>query len=88
VSDRVGDMTKEELREFMSQCVHDTLTSMGVDTSEPLNMQRDFQYLRDWRIAVEATKRKGILTLITVLITGMLGLLWLGFKENFFNSGP
>lgn len=79
-------MSKDELRVMMRQCVQDTLTALGVDASEPLAMQRDFQYLRDWRTAVEATKRKGMLAGLTVLVTGALGLLWLGLKEHFLNT--
>lgn len=82
MSERVGDMSKDELRELMSECVTETLTKMGVDTKDPLTMQRDFQYLRDWRENVDSIKRKGVLTMVSVLLTGLLGLLWLGFKDK------
>ena len=97
MTDRVGDMqkkelleivddrtlTKEEMQEIVRETVSQTLTQLGVDTSSPLEMQRDFQHLRDWRMAQEVIRNKGYMALVTVLVTGTAGLLWLGFK-NFF----
>ena len=93
--ERVGDLSKSELKEVINEhtlsademrvivksAVHETLTQLGVDTSSPLEMQRDFQHLRDWRMAQEVIRRKGYMTLVGVLLTGVLGLVWIGFKD-------
>lgn len=94
-SERVGDLSKkelkaivdehtlskEEMRAIVKEAVSETLTQLGVDTSSPLEMQRDFQHLRDWRMAQEVIRRKGYMTLMAVLVTGVVGLIWVGFKD-------
>ncbi|UXO93739.1 hypothetical protein Pan1_24 [Pseudanabaena phage Pan1] len=75
------EMTREELKALMSEAVRDAFTKMGIDADDPLEMQRDFQHLREWRVAVAAVRTKGMLTLFGVFLTGALGALWLGFKS-------
>jgi len=72
---------KTEMRAVVKETVQETLTQLGVDTNDPIEMQRDFQHLRDWRMAQETIRRKGYLTMVTILVTGFLGLVWVGFKD-------
>ena len=74
-------LTKGELKEIVSESVHETFTLLGLDHENPLEMQRDFQYLREWRTATEKIKTQGIYTIVVILITGLCGALWLGFKQ-------
>jgi hypothetical protein len=74
-------ISKVEMQAIVSEAVHQTLVQMGVDVSSPLDMQRDFQHLRDWRMAQEAIKRKGYLAMASILVTGFVALLWIGFKH-------
>ena len=76
-------LTKGELKEIVSESVHETFTLLGLDHENPLEMQRDFQYLREWRIASEKIKSQGLMVSIAVIITGLCGALWLGFKQMF-----
>lgn len=80
------NLTKEELKTLVADGVTEAFTRLGMDPGSPLEMQRDFQHLRDWRLAVQATRKKGLITLVSVLVTGVIGLVWLGFKE-FFQVG-
>ena len=74
------ELTRGELKDLMQEAVQDAFTRMGMDVLDPLEMQRDFQHLRDWRLAVTSVQSKGILTLMTLLITGIVAALWVGFK--------
>ncbi len=74
-------LTRDELNEIVSECIHATFTQLGLDHKHPLEMQRDFQYLRDWRSASEQIKTKGLLVLVVIVVTGTLGALWIGFKN-------
>ena len=65
----------------MRQSVRETLTSMGIDSHDPIAMQRDFQTLRDWRRASETIQSKGVLTIVGILVAGVIGVLWLGLKH-------
>lgn len=72
-------MTSDDARAI----VRATLAEMGVDVSDPAEMQRDFVYLRRQRIA---TERIGIgvrLALIGGLLSGALAMLWLGVRAAF-----
>jgi len=73
-----------ELRDIVRQTVKDTLTTLGVDLKNPIQMQKDFQHLRDWREASDSIKTKGMLTFVGILVTGIIGAFVLGIKD-FFN---
>lgn len=76
-----SNLSREEIAEIVQQTVKETLTSMGIDTHDPIAMQRDFQSLRDWRRASEAIQSKGVLTLVGIVAAGILGVIWLGLKH-------
>jgi len=81
-------MDEEDIKriaeEAAEQAVKKTLLALGIDTTKPeaiLEAQKDMQHLRAWRTSVDTIKTKGILAAITVIVTGTLGVLWLGFTE-------
>lgn len=80
MEDRVISITEEELRKLMTDTVHETLTLIGIKHEDPVEMQRDFTHLRDWRIAVEGAKKKSFWGIIGVLTSGLIGLLWMGLQ--------
>jgi hypothetical protein len=58
--------------------VNKIFTALGVNINDPNEfpkIQRDFAHLRLWRENTEAIQRRGILTIVTVLVTAGLG--WL-----------
>lgn len=84
---KVIQLTEPELRELVSESVKQTLAAFGVDVEKPLEMQRDFQHLRDWREAVSAVKRRGMLAFVTILVTGLLGAVWIGIRFHLHIPG-
>lgn len=74
---------KEVVREAVAEAVPETLLTMGIDPDQPLEMQKDFVYLRDWRLTSEAIKKKGILAAVGLMVTGGLGAMYLGLKHYF-----
>lgn len=72
---------REEMQQYVAEAVKQTLVQLGIATNDPIQMQRDMQHLRQWRNAVESIQQKGILTIITILVTGLLAALWIGIKE-------
>ncbi len=76
-------MSRVELNSVVAEAVKQTLIQLGVDTSDPLAMQRDFQHLRQWRESGEDLKRKGTLALLGIFLSGLVTLLLLGLKEWF-----
>jgi SpoVK/Ycf46/Vps4 family AAA+-type ATPase len=76
-------MSRAELNSVVAEAVKQTLVQLGVDTSDPLAMQRDFQHLRQWREAGEDLKRKGAVVLLGLFLSGLVTLFLLGLKEWF-----
>lgn len=76
-------MSHAELNSVVAEAVKQTLVQLGVDTSDPLAMQRDFQHLRQWRESGEDLKRKGTIALLGIFLSGLASLILLGIKEWF-----
>ena len=76
-------LNHEELTKLVAEAVRQTLLQMGVDSSDPIAMQRDFQHLRQWRESGEDLKRKGTVALLGIFFSGLVSLILLGLKEWF-----
>ena len=76
-------MSHSELNEVVAEAVKQTLMQLGVDTSDPFAMQRDFQHLRQWRESGEDLKRKGTVAILGIFFSGLVSLLLIGLKEWF-----
>ena len=84
MSDRRSDCrvaTEEELKGIIKDTVRETLLTLGLDTADPIKLQRDFQHLREWREGTESIKSNGILTALGLLIAGALSALWIVIKS-------
>lgn len=60
-------MTKEEIREIVRDTVRETLTSLGVDVDNPLEVQRDFASLREHREMFASLRKKVFLAAAAAL---------------------
>jgi len=56
------------------------LTSFGIDENDRVELKADFSHLRRWRKSVEQTQTYAFKTVVTVLVGGLLGVIWLGIK--------
>ena len=77
-------------REAARDALEEFLTIMGLDVTdhdEMRRIQRDGIFLRDLREGSEAVKKKSVLSLIGVLVTGMTALIILGVKEYLLPPG-
>ncbi|RTM07393.1 MAG: hypothetical protein EKK31_11560 [Hyphomicrobiales bacterium] len=75
-------MTEHELKKVVSEAVAETLLQLGIDASDPVEMQKDMAHLRAWRESVATVKNQGLVTAIGILVAGALGLLWLAIKGS------
>jgi hypothetical protein len=73
-------LSREELLHLIQDTVRETLTKMGMQHESPIEMQKDFKALRDWRMANEELKRKGLVVALSILVTGTMAAIWLGVK--------
>jgi hypothetical protein len=74
-------LTEAELRKIIKETVHDTMITMGMQDADPIEMQKDFQLLREWRKSTDEIKRKGILGLLTLICAGVISLIVIGIKS-------
>ena len=73
-------LNRGELKSLLEEAVNNAFTKMGMDVGHPIEMQRDFQHLRDWRLAVVAVRTKGFLTIVGLLAAGLVAAVWIGVK--------
>jgi len=60
------------------------MLTIGIDISEPnavLESQKDFQHLRSFRQSTDAVKRHSILAMITIMVSGIAGAIWLAIRS-------
>lgn len=82
-NDRQIILTEKQLRLVIKESVHDALISLGIQDAEPIEMQKDFQLLRELRISTQAAKRKGLVTIVSAIYTGIVVLVVIGIKTYF-----
>ena len=81
MSEQPIQMTETQLRRVMKETVQETLTRIGVDASDPHEMQKDFVHLRDMRVAYNSIRKKGLTTIVGIAFAGICAAVWLGFQQ-------
>lgn len=81
----MAQFSKLEIKQLIEataeETVATTLRGLGVNVDEPLEVQRDFQVLHEWRVSMEKVRTKALLTAVAVIIPGILAALYLGIKS-------
>lgn len=70
----------KQIETAVQQGIANALLNMGLNTKDPLEMQKDLAFLRQQRQVSEKVSSIVRGTLITCAITGLLGVLWVGVK--------
>jgi hypothetical protein len=70
----------EHIDDTVLKTVSAILTSFGIEEDERKEIRADFLYVRKLRKSTETITRVGWTAAITVIVTGFLGVLWLGIK--------
>ncbi len=68
------------VRETVRQTVNETFIRLGVEVDDPIEMQKDFLHLRDWRVTTDSVKSKTIMTMLGLIVTGGIAAFVIGFK--------
>lgn len=70
------------LTDIMRTVVRDALNDwgqgIGLDTRNPMQQQADFQHLRRWRTVIEGGGMRVMITVVSMVITGLVAAIWLG----------
>jgi hypothetical protein len=75
-------MTEAEVKRIVAETVEQTLLTLGVDTDDPIELQKDLAHLRAWRESMETVRKQSLITAIGIVLAGGAGLLWLGLKGS------
>jgi hypothetical protein len=57
------------------------LTSFGIEEEDRAELRADFIHLRKWRKSVESAQGITFKVVVTMLVTGFAGAVWLGIKS-------
>jgi hypothetical protein len=77
------DYVKKVADEVAKSIVTQLMVTLGVDATNPLEMQKDFQHLRAWRTSMEGIRSKSILTLVTVAVSGFVAMVWMALTKQY-----
>jgi NADPH-dependent glutamate synthase beta subunit-like oxidoreductase len=75
-------LRQEDIDAVVLKTVATTLTSFGIEEDDRRELRADFQHLRRWRRSVEQAQSYTFKAVITVLVTGIVGAVWLGIKAT------
>jgi hypothetical protein len=56
------------------------LTSFGIEDEDRRELRADLHHLRRWRKSVEQAQSYTFKAVITIIVTGVVGAVWLGVK--------
>lgn len=71
----------------MESAVDSALQKLGVDTSNPDKMRADLLHLRDWRETAQLVRRKGIVVIVTTVLTFLISAAVLGASILWHKAG-
>ncbi|MFO1242125.1 MAG: hypothetical protein U1E36_02850 [Rickettsiales bacterium] len=75
-------LSTEAVRTLIRETVVETLAGLGFDTLHPNEMQADVLYLRKLRHGSEEARRIVVRSVLTLVVTSMLYMLWEGIRKK------
>lgn len=75
-----GVLTDGEVRRIVKDAVRQTLRESGIDPDDTKALSDDLRYVRDWRKTTDKIRDKSIMAIVTLLVSGFVAVVWLGFK--------
>src|ERR1700735_4404988 len=71
---------RNDLDAIVLRTIATILTSFGIEEEDRRELRADFQHLRRWRKSVEQAQSYTFKAVITIIVTGFVGAVWLGVK--------
>jgi len=73
-------LQRDEIDAIVLRAIATILTSFGIEEEDRRELRADFQHLRRWRKSVEQAQSYTFKAVITIIVSGFLGAVWLGVK--------
>ena|SRR5437016_6312289 len=71
---------RDDIDAVVFRAIATILTSFGIEEEDRKELRADFQHLRRWRKSVEQAQSYTFKAVITVIVAGLVGAVWLGIK--------
>lgn len=71
---------RDEIDAVVLRAIATILTSFGIEEEDRKELRADFQHLRRWRKSVEQAQSYTFKAVITIIVSGFVGAVWLGVK--------
>ena len=73
-------LQRDDIDAIVLRAIATILTSFGIEEEDRRELRADFQHLRRWRKSVEQAQSYTFKAVISVVVAGFLGAVWLGVK--------
>jgi hypothetical protein len=73
-------LQRDEIDAVVLRAIATILTSFGIEEEDRKELKADFQHLRRWRKSVEQAQSYTFKAVITIIVSGFVGAVWLGVK--------
>jgi hypothetical protein len=73
---------RDDIDALVLRTIATILTSFGIEEEDRKELRTDLQHLRRWRKSVEQAQSYTFKAVITVIVTGFVGAVWLGIKAT------
>src|ERR1700753_467448 len=73
-------LQQDDIDAVVLRAIGVALTSFGIDEEDRRELRADLQHLRRWRRSVEQAQSYTFKAVITIIVTGFVGAVWLGVK--------
>ncbi|MEN6535664.1 MAG: hypothetical protein ABFD89_18515 [Bryobacteraceae bacterium] len=69
-----------DIDEVVLKTIATILTSFGIEEEDRVELRADFIHLRKWRKSVEQAQGMTFKVIVTAIVGGFVGAMWLGIK--------
>ena len=80
VLDEQRATNKAEIDDVTIKTVAAILLSFGIEEDDRKEVKADFAHLRKWRKSVEQAQGYTFKIVVTAIVSGFVGAVWMGFK--------
>ena len=60
--------------------IHEGFLRVGIDVKDPIQLQRDFLFVRDLRKAADGIRSKALYSTVGIIVAGVVAVVWLGLR--------
>lgn len=79
------NITTDLVEAIATRAVKQAFRDIGIDDGNAFEMRKDMAHLREWRLTCEGVKARGVLAVMSLMITGVVALIILGFRQWIFH---